>query len=246
MAIMTLTNSKIWVGGYDLSGDLNQINLDYNVKLNDGTTFGSGGTVINVPGMPTFTFTGNGFWQALDPAVLPSVDPTLWANLGLSNVPMCVGPQTGAVGETCYFSQNVQATYHTGAKVGDLFAIDFDGHSVGNPLIQGTIIENGTKTSSWNGTASQLGAVLITQKVYAELQVFTVAGTLPTLDLLIQSASDNVFTTPHTRITFTQAVAAGAQYKSLVGAVTDQFWRVSATVAGTLPSFIYAVAVGIR
>ena len=177
--------------------------------------------------------------------MLPSVDPALWAGLGLSNVPLCVAPQTGAAGEVCYFTQQVQATYNSGAKVGDLYGIDFEGHSQGNPLVLGTVLENQTKTSSWNGSASQLGAVTAAQNVYAELQVFAVSGTLPRLDLLVQSAAASNFATPHTRITFTRATGAGAQYLTAAGPITDTYWRVSATVGGTLPSFAYAVAVGI-
>jgi hypothetical protein len=63
---------------------------------------------------------------------------------------------------------------------------------------------------------------------------------------VIQSDNAEAFTTPTARITFAQATAAGAQLLSANGAITDDWWRVNYTIAGTAPSFTFGVAIGIR
>jgi hypothetical protein len=42
-----------------------------------------------------------------------------------------------------------------------------------------------------------------------------------------------------------QATGATSQWLPLSGAITDDWWRITATVGGTTPSFRFAVILGI-
>jgi hypothetical protein len=54
------------------------------------------------------------------------------------------------------------------------------------------------------------------------------------------------FPSPATRLTFAQKTAAGYEFKSAAGAITDDWWRVDWTIGGTAtPTFSFVVAVGI-
>ena len=82
--------------------------------------------------------------------------------------------------------------------------------------------------------------------LYAILHVLAVEGTNPTLDLIVQSDDASGFASAVSRITFTQKTAIGAQFASLVGPITDTYFRASYTIGGTnTPKFTIALAVGI-
>jgi len=113
-------------------------------------------------------------------------------------------------------------------------------------LIKGNVLfPLSTVTSSDTSTGQVLGAVGATEYLYAALHVFSVSAA-DTLDVIIQS--DTVgFSSPTTRVTFTQKAAIGSQYATPVaGAITDTYWRISYTVAGSDPSISFAVVMGIQ
>lgn len=100
------------------------------------------------------------------------------------------------------------------------------------------------RTSSSSGTAVQIGAVSVTQRLYAALHVTSVSGT-PTLDVKVQSAATEGGSYTD-RITFTQvSTSITSQWANVAGAVTDTWWRVTWTIAGTDPSYEFAVVAGV-
>ena len=46
-------------------------------------------------------------------------------------------------------------------------------------------------------------------------------------------------------VTITAANAVGAQWGSVAGALTDDYWRISYTISGTNPVFAFAVSAGV-
>lgn len=91
-------------------------------------------------------------------------------------------------------------------------------------------------TSSNSGTLSGFGDW---SKFRAQLAVTAASGTTPTLDVVVEDTLDG--TNWNTIATFTQKTAAGVQAVDVTGLFTDQL-RVRWTVAGTTPSFTFAVA----
>jgi len=97
------------------------------------------------------------------------------------------------------------------------------------------------------GVARNLGAVSATQKLYAILHVLDIpAGTLPTLDVLVNSAATQAGSMT-TRLTFAQQIAQGGVYAvPVAGPFTDTWWAVGFTVGGTAsPSFKVSASVAI-
>ena len=241
-----LSNAKLWVGGFDLSGDMNAIALKYGADMKEKTTFASGGFRERLPGVQFYSFQHEGFWTGgtgnVDDAIFNSA-------FNVQNTVMTIdGQGAGAEGDIAYTGQVNLASYTPGAKHGDVLAFSVSGDSDGDVLVRGKVCLNGTKTSSSTGTIFNLGAVTSAQKVYAALHVIDpVSGSTPTLDVVIESAALVGFGSPTTRITFSQANAKGAQFKSTAGAITDAFWRVKWTIGGTsTPTFPFVVVIGIR
>ena len=240
MPTLILKDCKLYLGGHDLSGDMNNMGIDYGAELQDDTTMGDD-TRSNKSGLKTVGAAHEGFWQADD--VL--VSDTLWERFAIENEVMTVAPETGAVAETAYSFHSVLAEYSPGGSVGDMLAFTVNASGTGT-LYKGTIVEASEKLITGSGTARELGAVAAGQKVYASLHVLAVSGTNPTLDVVIQSDDAELFGDSTARITFAQMNAIGGQLLAADGAVTDEWWRAVWTVGGTDdPAFTILVVVGI-
>lgn len=174
-----------------------------------------------------------------------SLDETFFSLLGVSDVVKSFVTAT-ADGSTAYTMRGVPLSFKPiEGEPGGLAMANLADQPSG-PVIRGTLIHPSSvaRTSSGTGTERQLGALSATQTMYAGLHVIAASGTTPTLDVIVQS--DTVgFASPTTRITFAQAVAKTSAWGTVAGAVTDDYWRVSYTIAGTTPSFTFALICGI-
>ncbi|MGH2710617.1 MAG: hypothetical protein ACRDH9_05370, partial [Actinomycetota bacterium] len=80
--------------------------------------------------------------------------------------------------------------------------------------------------------------------VYAALHVLD-ASAGDTLDVIVQTDDGAGFASPTTLITFDQAAAVGAQFKTAAGNA-DDWYRVNFTIGGAGPSFKFVAVVGVR
>ncbi len=239
MADSILQNQKVWLGPYDLTGHMNQVALESGADALDGTRLGDT-TRRNVPGLKSVAGQVEGIWD-----VTPDGD--LSSNLGVTDVPFTVAPLTGADGEVAQFFRAVQGDYNPfeGGQQGELLRFSAGAVGRGEPLVSGTILGQKTYTSTENGTGRQVGAAVAGQKIHAALHVFSASGTRPTLNVTIESDNSDRFRTPVTRFTFSQLAVAGSQYLTLAGPVSDDYWRIVATLGGTTPRFAAAIVLGV-
>lgn len=249
MSTLVLTNCRLWLGGYELSGIMNSMGIDYGAELKDDTVFGTAGTRSNKPGLKTVKVNGHGFWDADTPLGSSfGYDGPLFNRIGAVREVVTVTPQGQTVGDRAFFTRGVNGQYNplTG-DIGELVGFDVDLNAANTLLVRGQVGALGTKTVTGTGAGVQLGAVSALQKIYAALHVKdTIAGTTPTLDVTIESDDNSGFTTPTTRLTFTQVTTViGAQWQELAGAITDDWWRVKWTLGGVTPSYPLFVSFGI-
>lgn len=254
MTARTLRNVRIFAGGADLTGQSNKVELSAEVEEKDTTNFAdvdANGDVWKsvIGGLGSAKLAAGGQWEAFDPS---KVDDDAFAALGgvgaWTVYPHESGPIGGAVGSIAWLVNAFRAQYQVGGAPGDVAPWAASASSTW-PLARGKGLHPpGTaRTAAGTGTAVQLPAVLATQSVYANLHVLSVAGTAaPTLTVKVQSAVDQAFTVPTDRLTFAAATARTGQALRLAGPITDTWWRVSWTVAGTTPSFLFAAACGIQ
>lgn len=240
MATLILRDAKIWWDGHDFSGDHNQIALDYSADMLEETAFGDA-THVRKGGLKNITFTGNGWWDA----GADLIDPTAFTKVGANGNALAISPDGGAEGDLAYFFKPVAGAYNPGATIGELLAFELTAEAQHN-LVRGTVLQNGTETTTANGTSRQLGSIGATQQLYAALHVFSASGTSPTLDVTVRSDDNAGMTTPTTRVTFSQATDRSAQWAVPVsGAITDDWWDIDWTIGGTSPQFSFVVVVGI-
>lgn len=237
MSTDILSGYKLYVGDFDLSGNINALGASDSAQLKDATTIADT-VVINKGGLKVFTFSHQGFWDS-------DIDAQLFSNLGISDIPMIYAPGNGADGQICHMLKTVQGEYNPAPKVGEMYGFSYSG--VADQKVRGTIMANlASQASSANGTARQLGAVSAIQSVYATLHVLAASGSSPTLDATVNSDDAEGFPSTTQRIAFTQATGITSQWSSLIGPITDDWWRIEFTIGGGSPSFDFVVSVGIK
>lgn len=99
-----------------------------------------------------------------------------------------------------------------------------------------------SRNASANGSAVDLESLVNVRQYMAYLDVGSVSGTTPTLDVKFQESADG--STGWTDITgaaFTQVTAAGSQ--TLRFKTSKRYVRAVATIAGTSPAFVFGVYV---
>ncbi|MEV4705028.1 hypothetical protein [Actinoplanes sp. NPDC049316] len=251
MAPHVLRNVRLFTGGVDLTTRGNKISLEPEYEEKDVTTWGSvdaNGDLWKdvIAGLGSGKLTAGGFWEAGDPS---KVDDDAWAGLGgLDAWTVC--PVNGSVGAVAYLASNLSGNYQQGGSPGDVApwsaSMTFSG-----PLARGPVLHPPglARTATGTGTVVDLSATGTTfpagKGLYATAHVLSVAGTgTPSLTVAVQTAPTSGFASPTTRITFPAFTAIGGSRMVAAGPITDGFARVSYTISGTSPSFLFVVAVG--
>jgi hypothetical protein len=246
MSKFTLSNVRLFTAGADLTTVNNKVELSPEVDQKDSTAFTPTGDVWQevLGGIRSSKLSAAGQWEA-DDLVLGKVDDTAWAALG--SVGACtVCPATASVSSLAWLSGYLETNYVLGGSVGDVAPWTFN--ATGNwPLVRGVVAHDpGTaRTTTGTGTSIQIGAVPTGKSLYAALHVLSVAGTTPSLTVAIQSDNATGFPSPVTSLTFNAATSKGGQILRAAGPITDDWVRVSWTISGTTPSFLFLVSVGI-
>lgn len=237
MSLM-LTDCKIMLGGYNLSGYHNSMNLEYGAEMLDDTVFGTNGTRSNKPGLKTVSMTGNIFWDTTQDGInynrIGAVREVMsWAHLGNSE------------GDTVFTTRGVNANYNPlSGAVGELMASEFDAMAANTPLVRGKLLATGSKAASGNGGGILVGAVSATQKVYSALHVLAIAAT----SIIVEVESDDAvgFASPTSQITHTTFLGAGtvgAEWMELAGPITDTYWRSKWTIVGGPFTIFHSVGI---
>lgn len=236
-----LTDCKIFMGGYNLSGFHNSVNLEGGVEILDDTRFGTAGTRSNTPGLRKFSYTGNGFWD-------DTMDPILYARIGAVREVMSFAPVGNVEGDRAFTVRAVNGVYNPlSGEVGALLPFEFSGESANSPLVRGVVSATGSKSATGNTTGLNLGLVAAGKKIYSALHVTTVNAT--SVVVTVESDDNSGFTTPVTRLTHATMTPGGgvkADWQELSGAIaTDIWWRTKWTVVGAGPFVIFSV-IGIQ
>lgn len=241
MAVLSLTDARIWIGQYDISADTNQVETSQTVADLDATNFDSAGWVERIAGLKTAMYDVSGFINYTANQSEDAFDDAL----GVAGVVVSIAADS-AEGDTAVFGRGLNVNLTRGAKVGDIAPVSGSitgSHPQG--MVEGIIAAPKTSISGATisgSTGVQHGAIAAGEVGYASLHVFSVGGG-GTLTVKMQSDDNSGFTSGTDRITFTDSTAAGYQWGSVSGAITDDYWR--ATWALDTGTAVFAVCFGI-
>lgn len=241
MAKQVLKNAGLYLGAYELSGILNNITIEADSELPETSCFGATARQF-VRGLRGVRFGCAGYF---DPAA--GYDGALFDAWQSTSDQIFTACNENSAGNLAWFMRGAVPNYGLGGSFGQAATVTLNGQSTVAPLVRGTVMARSTAAaSSGAGSGYQLGAVGATESIYAALHVFSVDGTDPELDVIIESDADGNFAAgATTRLTFTTATDVGAEWKEAgPGAITDQYWRASYTIGGTDPVFGFIVSFG--
>jgi hypothetical protein len=246
MAVQFWQNMSILEGGVELAGHGKNVNLATTVAPLDTTPLAvADGFSTFIGGLKSATVD---FEFMQDHAVAAAIDSSFWTSFGATGTVRSIATAADD-GSAAYLMRGINLSYTPiRGDVGDLAMGAVSGATSTGPVVRGKLLHPSSvaRTSSSTGTGRQLGAVIAGKAMYAALHVLLVSGTSPTLDVIVQSDDNAGFTTPTTRITFSQASTVSAEWGSVAGAVTDDYWRVSYTIGGSdTPTFAFAVTAGL-
>lgn len=228
MAIYMLTNVRTLIGGLEITSLSNSASVSIDVADLDVTTFGSSGTRARIAGLRDSTFTAAGF---VDPA--EAVDAAQFTGVGVSQTLMVL-PTGGALAEPAWFGSQLQGSYQTGARVGEVMPFTVN-YATNGAFPRGKVLvpSSSAITTSTTGSGVQLGAVPAGSKLYAQVQCTARTGSI-SLAIDLESATSNAFSSTTTRASFATVNAVGANSISPVaGSITDTWWRANITATGT-------------
>jgi hypothetical protein len=249
VAKTVLLNTRIFAAGADLTARSNKVDLAMEIEDKDATSFRAdddpdAGWKEILGGLSSTSITASGQWEAGDPGM---VDDTAWEHMtGRAPHPWTVCPLSAADGALAYSSAGLITSYKLGEAVGEV--APWEAQAKGSGLaVRGVVAHPpGTaRTADGDGTGLELGALAAGQRLLASLHVLSVAGTTPSLTASVESSADDTFGSATVRGTFTAADAVGGQSLTAAGPVTDTWWRISWTITGTTPSFLFLASLGI-
>jgi hypothetical protein len=240
MAILTLTDSFCYAGGYDFTTDINNAVMTTEAAQLDVTTFGSGGWNESVGGLKSVAFNYSGFWQ-VDGSGDQAVDNQAFPMLATSQ-PYTFGP-VETEGQVAYIFNAMKTQYTLGGSVGEVmpFSLSATGTD-GQGAVRARLAKAKGSVSAAGGTLGtglNLGATS-TQYIYAAFHVFE-AGTDITVRL--QSDDNSDFTTATTLATSPSLTASGGTwFTRIAGPITDSWYRFNvSSITGT---FVVGGAIG--
>jgi hypothetical protein len=246
---LILLDARVFVAGADLSGYSNEVALDEEAEVKKITTWRSGGAEENKAGIHGCDIKANGLWEAGD---LGKPDDAFWA-MRRTMDPWSVAPRSdsdlAAGGLMWMIGKAVRTQFQFMGEVGEV--APWEGAAKSSwPLVRGVCAHPSgvPRTATGSGTIVQLGAVPTGKNIYVNLHVLSVAGTgSPTLTVQLQSATTLGFGSPTNRgSAFAAATTIGGQQLRVPGSITDQYWRLSWTISGSSPSFLFLASFGIE
>lgn len=249
MSSYAANNITTWFAGYDMTGDANSTTLALQYDAVEATPYqpvtNTTPARLRVAGLETVQLDEAGFWQA----GAGLIDPTAFAALGGASQPIS-NSHDGAESSPAYLYRSRVFSYELFGQVGEVAPFRLSAQaarsaglaSVGG--IRGRVLKTKANVSATGatGTAQQLGAVGAGQFLYAVFHVFAV-GT--TITAVLESAPDNTFASPTTRMTFGPITTIGGTWGTRVaGPITDPWYRLRVTaITGT---FQIACTAGFR
>lgn len=246
-----LKDCKVYLGGYDLTGQLNAVSLPAG-KASLGN--GRFGDVCDVAshGLQQVSANLKGFWASgagqPDTVIWPKIDPAQ----ALSEWPLTLCPPqspsavAGAAGNLAYTLIGHQFRYKQGAQHGENLPFEFDTKpSSLNALYRGVVaLPKALIASTTTGSGFQLGVLGASEQMVVVVHAFAIVG--GSWVVTLESDDNPGFTTATTRATFAAITAAPNRAVSkLAGAIaTDDYWRLVVTKTGGT-SLTLAASMGI-
>lgn len=221
----------------DISGDVNTAIISPAVEEIEVSAWSDTGHRY-IGGMQSASFSFEAYREvAAEPIA------TVFARTGTEGILTLVERSASqAEGDYCASVRGLQSNFGALGDIGGAEGFSVSGSADGPAFMGRLLQQEEVVTSTGTSTGIQFGTVASGQSLWAALHIVGV-DTLTSFDLTIESDDNSGFTSATTRITFTQATGLTAEWSSVAGAITDDWWRVNYTLVGTSVTPIVAVGI---
>lgn len=241
MGTSLITNKTLWMAGYDISGQTNQISFEDGVNLLDDTTLGDE-TFSNTGGLFQASIGASGFDDSA------AINSFQFDSVGSNNRLITLAEGT-ADGSYVYFFNATSGSYNIGGSVGELLTYDLAA-SANTKLVRGRIMENDTGRSG-NSTGGSnrypLGAVAAGQRLHLGVHILGVDDPSDSIVVSVESDATNAFGgSTESRMT-TPALSGVSSHYQFSAEVNPHTWYrvVFSNVTGSSPSFDIVAVLGV-
>lgn len=243
MPIQVMTSVALVVAGANIASDLNALALDDGMQIHEAPAFGDTG-MRRVAGLGTGELSADGYWnQDADRA-----EQTLVPLLGIAATPISVVPAglagaDAAVGRDAYLFRALLVEYAPSADVDAVAAFSMRASlDQGGRIVRGKVARNIANAGSPStGVSVQVGAIASGKTMYIAVHVLAVSSA--NLTLAINSDDNSGFTSGVNRTNFT-LTAVGAQWGTIAGPITDDWWRASISAGTGTATFVVTMGIG--
>lgn len=241
MSTFVLSDCKLWVQEFDLSGDWNAGTLVINQELKECTQFNDTARTWCADTIKSHNLSIKGYH---DNDTILAPDDYIHGEYGVNDIVCTVGPSDGLDGSPAYCFKSAISSYSPiDSTWGDVAGYSMEAGGTGD-IVRGTVMKNATSniTGNGNGTAYQLGTCDATQTVYGILHVHEFDGG----DLVVKIYSDDAegFPSGAEELAFTSTDDVTSEWISSAGdASGNDWWRAQWTYDGTACKFVVAIAI---
>lgn len=200
MAEQILKNVKFYIGGYDLTGDMNEVTLSEKIDVLDVTKFGSNSRQ-RTAGLSDVEFTAGGFWNASSAinqgTTYQKIDPVAFNKLGTSQAALTVLPNGTGLGDIAYSAGGLLAEYSPGGSIGDMLGYTIAANGNGQ-LSRGKLVMRGLVSTDWGGantsTGQNIGTGTTQKRIATAIHVLGTSGASGgAIGVKIQASTDSAF-----------------------------------------------------
>lgn len=242
MGEKVLKNVRVYFGGYDISGQTNNMTLTKTAELKDRTTFKSSARQ-RIAGLQDVEVALSGNWNST------VIDKPISETIATTGQVLSIIASGTSQGSICYFVRSITGEYSPAGSIGELYGFDFAGYAQQQPLVRGKLIENSATLSTGNGTAVGLGVTpTSTQKLYVVHHVLGPSSSGSLSKAHIQTSSSSGFGTSSTKILLTSVTHASTvrgQWASTTPSTKPCFVRVVITSSSGTPRYNGVICAGI-
>jgi hypothetical protein len=249
MSEIVLKDTKVFFGGHDIGGQMNNITINYTAEILDRTAFGSSFRKRRA-GLQNAEISGSGFYHSSGiekGTTSGKPDPVLFGKTG-STVVMSIIPEGSAPNNISYFGKMSAAEYSPGGTIGELLGFTFAAQGAGNKFVRGkhAITDDVTEDSNEFSTELNLGTNSTKDKVWAALHVLNVDTTQDTIQVAIKGSSEANFGTETAYLSFSLTdddVGQGFSGSTRVKSTKHSYYRAATTDTGT---YKVSVSIGVK
>jgi len=242
MAQYVQTNSGLLVAGLDLSADadvgFNAVGLTLGSEAVQANRYvNSGANAAQVtPGLKTAQVEAEGYFSEVEDAALFGGFTETTPGSALDGFAVTICPEGRADGDPAYFMRATQGQYQPmgSGELGDMLRWKLSASvraiMEGAPdqwpgaAIKGTVAMDVLAAGTGAQAGQQLGALSATQRLWVAVHLFDAAGAV---GFDIESDDNGGFTTATQRIDVPDITVSGSWAGTVLGAITDDYWRVN-------------------